>query len=99
MPPSRELYVYYHVDPDKVDPARRAIRALQRSLVAAHPGLTARFLQKQTVAGVAPVWMEIYTAPGGVNPDLETAIVTAAEAVMHLLRGGRHLEFFLADAG
>ncbi|MDB5820204.1 MAG: hypothetical protein JWQ11_3844 [Rhizobacter sp.] len=96
MSSARELYVYYRVDSTQVDPTRRAIEALQRALIDAHPGLSARLLQKEPVADEAPTWMEIYTAPGGVSPPLAAAIEEAAMAVAHLLRGARHVEVFLA---
>ena len=97
MSSSRELYVYYRVDPSMVDAARHAIVTLQRTLVEAHPRLSARLLTKDALDSAEPVWMEIYSAPGGVSLSLQAAIEEAAEAVVHLLRGGRHVEVFVAD--
>jgi len=101
----RELYIYYRVRRDRAKAALRAVRALQQSLRATHPGLVARLLRRD---GEAPLqtWMETYaigTAPRdgadhGVDAALEAAIEAGATSFAVLLDGPRHVEAFDADA-
>ena len=98
----RELFVWYRVRAERVDAAFESVRAMQRSLMAAWPGLQARLLTRADAAGV-PTWMETYaraTGPGsgdGIDRALEVAIESAARRLDALIEGERHSEAFDAD--
>lgn len=95
-PGTRELYVYYRVDPARVDAALDAVRRWQMSLAASHVGLSARVLTKHGLSGDAPTFMEIYTAPAGISADLQASIEQSALALGDHLQGSRHVEGFIA---
>jgi hypothetical protein len=95
----RELFVWYRVDDARAEPARAAVRAMQRSLAASHPGLRMRLLVRPG-AGVQ-TWMETYAiVPSprsdqrGIDPETEAAIADAARSLRGVVDGERHVEAF-----
>lgn len=87
---SRQLFVYWHVEPDRLTQALAAVRAAQAGLTADWPGLTARVLERCDPAPRATV-MEIYAAPGGIDAAGERRI---ADALAGIAPGSRHVEAF-----
>ena len=95
----RELFVWYRVRRQRVDAARIAVDAMQRSLAQSWPGLQARLLIR---ADSEPqTWMETYARRGanadagyGVDRELEAVIAAAAEPWSALIEGERHVEPF-----
>lgn len=75
---------------------------MQRSLVAAWPGLRARLLTRADAAG-AQTWMETYARSGGAEsgPGIDEAITAAIETAARpwavLIDGDRHSEAFDGD--
>ena len=93
----RELFVWYRVKREHADTARAAVVAMQRSLGAKFPGLTARLLERDD--GASSTWMETYARPGaaaraGTDADVEAAIAAAAHSLASLIDGERHVEAF-----
>jgi hypothetical protein len=96
----RELFVWYQVRDDRAAAALASVRALQRSLMAAWPGLQARILIRREVAGMQ-TWMETYardagsaTDGKGIDGELEAAIEAAAGRLGDAIAGARHAEAF-----
>jgi hypothetical protein len=91
---SRQLFIYWRVEPDRLPQALAAVRQAQGGLMAAWPGLTARVLERCDPAQQATV-MEIYAAPGGIDADGEQRIADAlAGALAGIALGSRHVEAF-----
>ena len=92
----RELFVWYRVKREHADTARAAVAAMQRSLGAKFPGLTARLLERDD--GASSTWMETYArgaaARAGIDADVEAAIAAAAHSLASLIDGERHVEAF-----
>jgi Domain of unknown function (DUF4936) len=96
----RELFVWYRVRDERADEARAAVRAMQRSLAAAWPGLQARLLTRVGDVGVQ-TWMETYSRAAaladdddGVGSIVEAAIEAAARSLADMIDGARHAEAF-----
>ena len=95
----QELFVWYRVRRHRVDAARIAVDAMQRSLAQSWPSLQARLLIR---ADSEPqTWMETYArhganaaAGGGIDRELEAAIAAAAQPGSALIEGERHAEAF-----
>jgi hypothetical protein len=95
----RELFVWYRVRRHRVDAARIAVDAMQRSLAQSWPNLQARLLIR---ADSEPqTWMETYARRGGdadagygIDRELEAAIAAAAQPWSALIEGERHVEAF-----
>ncbi len=72
---SLALYVYYRVDPARIDAARQTLAAAQAALRADWPGLTAEVMQRaegmqraeHSDAAAPPTWMEVYRQPDGLS--------------------------------
>ena len=95
----RELYVYYTVAGSDLAGARACVHSFQAVLRDRHAGLQARVLQRAELAAAgSQTWMEVYSTSGGVSPELEHAIGTAAEALQPWLQGVRHTEAFVPCA-
>ncbi len=95
---SRQLFIYWRVEPDRLPQALAAVRQAQAGLMAAWPGLTARVLERCDPAPHATV-MEIYAAPGGIDADGEQRIGDAlagalVDALAGIAPGSRHVEAF-----
>jgi len=84
----RRLYVYYRVSEAALAATVAAVRQVQATLVAAHPGLHAELLRRPELRGGDVTLMETYG--GGVTPALQAAIDRAASA----LPQPRHSELF-----
>lgn len=97
----KELYVYYRVGRADVSTARAQIDDALDGLKRRHAGLEARLLRRAPPDEDPQTWMEVYTHPGGVTPDLQAAIESAVHAMPGARIGARHLEVFepLADRG
>ena len=100
----RELFVYYRIRVTDASAARIAVAQLQSGLRLKFPGLIARLLHRPETCDGEQTWMEVYTidparAAGGVDPMLQAAIETEAEALLNRwLVGVRHAEVFVASA-
>ncbi len=68
---SLALYVYYRINPARVDAARQTLAAAQAALRTDWPGLTTERLQRADHADPAapPTWMEVYRHPDGLSHD------------------------------
>jgi len=95
----RELFVWYRVADERAAATRKAVEAMQRSLVATCPGLEARLLVRRD-NGVQ-TWMETYACPkrsasggAGVDGAIEAAIAAAALPLGAWIEGERHVEAF-----
>jgi uncharacterized protein DUF4936 len=94
----RELFVWYRVATERVDAARAAVLAMQRSLQDAWPGLQARLLVRDDAA--IATWMETYARPAsprgrpGIDERIEADIAAAAGGLDALIEGERHVEAF-----
>jgi hypothetical protein len=100
---ARELFVWYRVRRERVDEARVAVLALQRSLRSEKPGLQARLLVRDD--GETSTWMETYSLPAcgagdgpGIDVAIEAAIAAAALPLEGLIDGPRHVEAFAVVA-
>jgi hypothetical protein len=94
----RELFIYYRIRADAARTALAAAQAMQARLREEHPGLTARLLRRPDNQDQQQTWMEIYTSPAGVTPDLEARIEEAAAALAPFVVGTRHTEAFIPCA-
>ena len=83
-----QLYVYYSVPEAALAATVAAVRQVQATLVAAHPGLHAELLRRPELRDGEVTLMETYV--GGVTPALQAAIDHAASA----LPQPRHSEWF-----
>ena len=101
-----ELYVYYRLDTSAAASALAVVRAFQRELCAAHPGLQARLLRRAEIEEGQQTWMEIYRFAAetpevplrGVDAALQADIERAALPLNRFMRGSRHLERFVPCA-
>ena len=84
----RRLYVYYRVPEAALAATVAAVRQVQATLVAAHPGLHAELLRRPELRDGEVTLMETYV--GGVTPALQAAIDHAAST----LPQPRHNEWF-----
>ena len=94
------LYVYYRVDPRRVDAARSSLAAEMTALQADWPQLRAEVLQRcddddaEVARDAPPTWMEVYRAPGGLG---EACLADLRRRLADLPDGrlaGRHEERF-----
>jgi len=93
----RELFVYYRVAADQALLARAEVERLQAELRDRHAGLQTRLLHGLGHAEAAQTWMEIYSRPlhrNGVTRALQMEIEAAADRLVPLIMGPRHLEAF-----
>lgn len=101
-PPRHELYIYYRAPEAHASTVAEAVQRMQRELIAAHPGLTARLLRRPELTADQHTWMETYALPEGGDAEvvraLAAAIDRAAEVLQPLLAGPRHTEHFIACA-
>ncbi len=84
----RRLYLYYSVPEAALADTLTAVRAMQRALRAAHPGLQTELMRRPEVRDGEVTLMETYA--GAVTPAFEAALADAARA----LPQPRHLEQF-----
>ena len=90
-----DRYIYYRIAEADLAEVLLAVIAMQRYLVAAHPGLEALRLRRPGAADGLVTLMEVYRAPGGIGMALGRAIESAAAAALAgRLVGSRHLEDF-----
>ena len=87
-PAARRLYVYYRVAGQSLAATACAVREMQASLTAAHPGLQAELLRRPEGDKGEVTLMEVYA--GGMTAALLAAIDQAAAA----LPQPRHNELF-----
>lgn len=93
--------MYYCVGRTDVATALAQVEDAFDALKRNHAGLDARLLRRAQSDEDPETWMEVYTHPGGVTPDLQAAIESAVCAMPGARIGSRHLEVFepLADRG
>lgn len=84
----RRLYVYYRVPEPALAATAAAVRTMQATLTAAHPGLQAELLRRPELRDGEVTLMETYR--GHITPTLAAAIERAASA----LPQPRHTESF-----
>ena len=106
---TRELYIYWRVNPAEVQAAVAAAAHMQAALRHRHPGLQARLLlrNESDAKGLAAATvMEIYTCPhaGGIANAVQADIENSAEVLARYVSpradgpGRRHTEVFEACA-
>jgi len=97
----KELYVYYRIGRADTPAALLQIEGMFDALRQGHAGLHARLLRRPQPGESQETWMEVYTHPGGITPDLLAAIESAARQMPSARIGARHLELFesLASPG
>ena len=92
---SRELFIYWHVAPDRLAQAGEAMAAFQRTLQQQHAGLVARLYRRSDEDRGRATVMETYAMPGGVTDAVQTSIVVhGAQAAAPWCEGARHVEVF-----
>jgi hypothetical protein len=90
---SAELYLYWRVRPGAFDAACAALRSWQAGLLARHPTLSTRVLQRSDERGIT--LMEIYAATGGLGDALRAEIIDGgATVVAPHAAGERKVETF-----
>lgn len=95
----RTLFIYYRVATAQALPARQAVKAMQAGLCDRHVGLKAELMRRTEEKDGMQTWMELYSHPAGVSPELEAEIARAAEALRQAwIQGPRHLEVFVPCA-
>lgn len=101
MSAGRSLYVYYRVDPSRLDAASLTLAAAQSALLADWPALQAERMQRDdSPAGgtgdPAPLtWMEVYRHPDGLS---EACLADLRQRLSGLPEGrlsDRHEELFV----
>ncbi len=92
-----ELYVYYGVDPSRVESARAALLTAQAELCRDWPGLQARLLQRADAAqpGQPLTWMETYHHPDGLSHGCLAALQDVLTALPPGRITDRHEERFV----
>jgi hypothetical protein len=102
---TRELYIYWRVNPADVQSALAAVASMQAALRRRHSNLSARLLQRNNAdknhPGASTV-MEIYTCAGagGIDAAMQAEIETSAAVLARYVRpepdgpGRRHTEVF-----
>jgi uncharacterized protein DUF4936 len=92
----RELFIYYRIPAASASAALQTVLALQARLRRRHPGLNARLLRRPETTD-PQTWMETYAFPldaGGVTPEIEAEIESAAMGLAPFIAGARHIEVF-----
>ncbi len=93
-----ELFIYYTVQPGRGEALKVAVLAFQQQLCDAHPGLSARLLQRVDLHAAPDqpaTWMEIYACPSGIPGHWQDLIAQAADVIPpEFIRGTRHTEVF-----
>ncbi|OGB00350.1 MAG: hypothetical protein A3E25_11360 [Burkholderiales bacterium RIFCSPHIGHO2_12_FULL_69_20] len=84
----RRLYVYYRVPEPALAATVKAVRTMQATLTAAHPGLQAELLRRPELRDGEVTLMETYG--GNITPAMQATIEQAASA----LPQPRHTESF-----
>ena len=91
---SRQLFIYWKVDPTALPAALAAVHRAQAQLREDWPGLQAQVLQRcdsaATSDGMATV-METYRSPAGIDAEGEALIEAALAGIVP---GPRHVEAF-----
>jgi hypothetical protein len=97
----KELYVYYRIGQAEARTALPQIERMFDGLRQRHAGLRARLLRRSPSGAGEQTWMEVYTHPGGITPDLQAAIEAVATGMPGARLGTRHAEVFesLASPG
>jgi len=90
----KELYVYYRIDPADAATALPQVERMFNGLRHGHAGLHARLLRRAQPEENQETWMEVYTYPGGITPDLQAAIDAATRDTPGARIGTRHQEVF-----
>ena len=85
---ARRLYIYYRVTEPALPATVAAVRRVQATLVAAHPGLLAELMRRPELREGEVTLMEIYGGP--LTAIVEAAITEATSA----LPQPRHSEHF-----
>ena len=88
---ARRLYVYYRVVAAALPAVLAEVRALQASLMAAHPGLSAALLRRPEPSGAEITLMETYA---GADMQALALALAAAVAARPALPAPRHVETF-----
>ena len=88
---ARRLYVYYRAAEAAMPTVLAEVRALQASLMAAHPGLSAELLRRPEPSGGEITLMEAYA---GGDVAAWTMALAAAVAARPALPATRHAETF-----
>lgn len=97
-----ELFVYYKVAQGEASAAQQEIHTLQAALRQRWPGLEARLLKRDDLAGDGPqTWMEIYRT--STTPTISTGLTSQAvtDILSHMAEaptgrlGLRHTERFV----
>jgi hypothetical protein len=91
---ARELYVYYRTGADAAAAVRAELAQLFAALTHRHVGLRARLLQRPGTPPDMHTWMEVYTHPQGISPQLQAEIEAAANKLPRSRLGARHAECF-----
>lgn len=93
--------MYYRVGRAEAATALPQIERMFEDLRRNHSDLRARLLQRAPSGAGEETWMEVYTHPGGITPELQAAIEAAAGGVPRARLGSRHAEVFepLASPG
>ena len=86
----RRLYVYYRVPEPVLAATVKAVRTMQATLTAAHPGLQAELLRRPELRDGEVTMMETYAAAAGITPAMQATIEQAASPFPH----PRHTESF-----
>jgi hypothetical protein len=86
----RALFVYWRIDPARLDDTLAAVRVAQAALCAGWPGLQARLWQRSD-PGVPATVMETYAAPEGIDAPAQARIDAAVAACVPATR---HVEAF-----
>ena len=95
----RTLFIYYRVATGQAQPARRAVKAMQAGLCDHHAELKAQLMRRPEEKDGMQTWMELYSHPAGVSPELEAELGRAAEALSQAwIQGPRHVEVFVPCA-
>jgi hypothetical protein len=87
---TRQLFIYWRVEPAALPAALMAVHAAQAGLRAEWTGLLAQVYQRCDLAPQATV-METYSAPGGIDAAGEQRIELALAGIAP---GTRHVEAF-----
>ena len=93
--------MYYRVAPAEAATALPQIERMFDDLRRSHEGLRTRLLRRAQSSASEQTWMEVYTHPGGITPELHAAIEAAAGRATGAVPGARHAEVFepLASPG
>ncbi|MCY7314600.1 MAG: DUF4936 family protein [Rubrivivax sp.] len=93
----RALFVYWHVEPGRLDEATAVTQTWQQALCRQHPTLQASLYRRTDADPGRRTLMESYSAPGGIDEALMHTISAQGEAATAAWRqGARHVEVFEA---